>query len=172
LIETVSLVLGSLLAWHFGPTLQCLAAITFSGFLLALAVIDLEYLLLPDNLTQPLLWLGLLCNISGIFTSLDTAVAGAIIGYLILWGTFHIYKWFSGRDGIGYGDFKLLAAIGAWLGCFSIPAILVIASLCALIIRLLFFRTHSQHYFAFGPYLCFAGIVMLCWNTALMGYTS
>lgn len=151
-------------AWRFGTTPAAAAAIAYVVVLLALAWIDAETGFLPDMLTLPLLWLGLLVNLGDTFTPLGHAVVGAAAGYLVLWVICGAFLLLTGRQGMGHGDFKLLAALGAWTGWASLPAILLISSLLALAIALLQRlrgRMQAGEAFSFGPYLAVAGIAIL-----------
>ena len=135
-----------------------------SAMLVALARIDYETTLLPDVLTQPLVWAGLLVNLFGTFTTLPMAVIGAVAGYVFLWLIFHLFRLLTGREGMGYGDFKLLAALGAWFGAESLPMLLLAASLVGVAIGgalTLSGRASRGQPLPFGPYLALAGIVML-----------
>lgn len=161
LVELGSALISGALAWRFGPSLQLAGALVLGWGLLALAWIDYANLLLPDRLTLPLLWVGLGMNVARIFTSPQAAVSGAILGYGLLWGTFQLFRLVTGKEGIGHGDFKLLAVLGAWLGYQALPAILLISSASAIAVQHIFCRRTKYQYFAFGPYLCFAGLIML-----------
>lgn len=151
-------------AWRFGATTASLAAMGFSACLLTLAWIDAETGFLPDALTLPLLWTGLLVNINGTFASLADAVIGAAAGYLSFWLLNAAFFAFTRRQGMGRGDFKLLAALGAWLGWTSLPWLLLVASVLALIVafaRRLAGRLQAGESFSFGPYLALTGIAAL-----------
>ena len=141
-----------------GITLAGLGALLFTWTLIALAVIDLDTQLLPDDMTLPLLWLGLLFNLRGVFAPIEAAVIGAAAGYLALWSVYWLFRLVTGREGMGYGDFKLLAAIGAWFGWQSLPAVVVLASAvgAAVGIALILLRRHAR-----GPYLAGAGLLAL-----------
>ena len=155
---------AAVVVWAFGATPAALAAIVFIAMLIALAWIDAETGLLPDLLTQPLLWLGLLVNLNPTFASLPDAVLGAVAGYLILWCVHHAFLWLTGREGMGHGDFKLLAAIGAWLGWAALPWILLGGSSLALVTALALRssgRMARGDALSFGPYLAVAGVVAL-----------
>lgn len=157
-------VLALLCVWRFGATPAMAAAIVYVVTLLALAWIDAETGLLPDLLTIPLLWLGLLVNLGGAFSMLADAVMGAALGYLTLWAICGVFLLLTGRQGMGHGDFKLLAALGAWLGWAPLPWIVLISSLLALTIALLrrmAGRMKAGEPFSFGPYLAIAGIAAL-----------
>jgi leader peptidase (prepilin peptidase)/N-methyltransferase len=161
---TAGPVLAMLCAWHFGPTPAAAAAILYMVTLLALAWIDAETGLLPDMLSLPLLWLGLLVNLNNGFTPLPDAVLGAVAGYLALWCVCRLFLLLTGRIGMGDGDFKLLAALGAWLGWMSLPWVLLVSSSLALAVALglrLAGRMKAGDSLRFGPYLAGAGILAL-----------
>lgn len=167
LIELGSALLAAGAAWHFGPTLQLAGALLLLWTLTALFFIDLDHQILPDCLTLPLLWLGLLLNSFATFVPLRDAVWGAVAGYAALWSIFWIFRLFTGKDGMGYGDFKLLAALGAWLGWASLLPIIVLASTGAAVVGLWQMRlcdTGREQTIAFGPYLAVAGAVALFWE--------
>lgn len=150
--------------FSFGTSLASLGVVVLFWTLIALAFIDIETQLLPDAITQPLLWLGLLFNLNGLFVDIQSAVLGAIAGYLALWLIFWGYKLATGRDGFGYGDFKLLAALGAWLGWQQIPILVLFASVVAVLITavpILLGRRNKQTTIPFGPYLAFSGIAQV-----------
>lgn len=163
LVELASMLLSAGLAWRFGPTWALIGALCLSWSLIILTTIDLTHFLLPDALTLPLLWLGLAFNLFHIFTPLPNAVFGAMLGYLFLWSIFHVFRLLTRKEGMGYGDFKLLAAIGAWLGYDKLPMILVLSAFMAILIRTTLFRQTLHAYFAFGPYLCLAVLIVLFW---------
>ncbi|MDR1888714.1 MAG: A24 family peptidase [Zoogloeaceae bacterium] len=170
LIELAAAVLGAAAAWHFGPGWQAAGAVLFLWALLALAMIDLDTHLLPDSITLPLIWLGLLFNLSGQFAPLSQAVIGAVAGYLALWSVYWAFKLATGKEGMGYGDFKLLAALGAWLGWPMLPAIVLISSLVGALvgIGLIVFARHGRDVpIPFGPYLALAGVIALFWGNDL-----
>lgn len=147
-----------------------MAAMVFCWTLVVLALIDLDTQLLPDDLTLPLLWLGLLLNLSGTFVSLSDAVIGAAAGYLVLWSVFWVFKLLTGKEGMGYGDFKLLAALGAWMGWFALPVIILLSSVvgAAIGISLILFTRHDRRKpIPFGPYLAGAGLLALFFGEAL-----
>ncbi|SHG92523.1 prepilin peptidase [Pollutimonas bauzanensis] len=156
--------MAMLCAWRFGATLAAVAAIVYTLTLLALAWVDAETGFLPDRLTLPLLWLGLLANLDGAFAPLPEAVLGAAGGYAALWSIRQLFLWLTGRVGMGDGDFKLLAALGAWLGWMSLPWVLLAASSSALVVALglrLAGRAQAGDALRFGPYLAAAGILGL-----------
>ncbi len=172
-IEITTALLGCGLFYHFGFTWQCLTLMGFSWILLCLIFIDIDHQLLPDNLTLPLLWLGLLINTTGLFTSLENAVWGAAAGYISLWSVYWAFKLLTGKEGMGYGDFKLLAALGAWAGATQLPLIILLSSLVGAIfgIAMMIFQKHDhQKPLPFGPYLAVAGWIALLWGDTITGH--
>lgn len=170
LVELLSALLSLTVYRMLGPTPLMLAALLFTWLLIALAFIDLDHFLLPDNLTLPLLWLGLLVNLADGFVSLNDAVIGTVSGYLVLWGLYWLFKLTTGKEGMGYGDFKLLAALGAWLGWQALPMILLISSLMGALIGIIMIRLgkqKQQNPIPFGPYLAFAGWIVLLWGDTI-----
>ena len=174
-IETVAAVLTGLLAYHVGTGWLGLATFVFGWILLALTMIDFDTQLLPDDLTYPLLWLGLLVNLDGGFVPLREAVIGAAAGYLILWSIYWLFKLATGKEGMGYGDFKLLAALGAWLGWTMLPTIVLLSSVVGAVvgIALIVFAKHGRGKpIPFGPYLAAAGVIAMLFGPQLARYTS
>lgn len=170
LIEILTGSLTAYAVWHFGPTTQAVGAILLLWALIALAAIDFDTQLLPDSITLPLLWLGLLFNIGGTFTTLENAVIGAIAGYMSLWSVFWLFKLATDKEGMGYGDFKLLAALGAWLGWAMLPSIILLSSVvgACIGISLIIFNRHGRNIpIPFGPYLAAAGVIALFWGQQL-----
>ena len=169
-VELLGGLFGAYAALHFGPSLQAVGAMVFCWATLALCFIDLDTQLLPDSITLPLLWLGLLINLGATFVDLPSAVVGAVAGYLTLWSVYWLFKLATGKEGMGYGDFKLLAAIGAWLGWRQLPLIILAsAAIGALVgIGLIVLARHGRNTpIPFGPYLGGAGIVALFWGAEL-----
>lgn len=167
LVELAAALLAMACALRFGAGPQLLAALAISWCLLALALIDLEHQLLPDDLTLPLLWLGLLASLANPFVGPREAIVGAAIGYLSLWSVFHLFKWLTGKEGFGYGDFKLLAAFGAWFGAGAILPIVLLASVAGALVGLGLIATRRATLgsrIAFGVYLCPAGWLYLMWG--------
>ncbi len=163
-VEVLGAALAAAAIWRFGPTWQGLAACAFLWTLLALTFIDFDTQLLPDDLTLPLLWGGLLANLFGLFVSLREAVIGAVAGYLVLWSIYWLFKLIRGKEGMGYGDFKLLAALGAWLGWKALPLIVLGSSVVGAFIgiSLVAFKGRDHNVpLAFGPYLAIAGMIVL-----------
>ena len=153
------------LALAFGPSLQLLLASVFALSLLTLALIDARLYVLPDQITLPLMWLGLLVNTQEHFAPVAAAVLGAIIGYLSLWTIYWLFKLLRNKEGMGYGDFKLSAAIGAWLGWQALPSVVLVAALTALstaAVLLLAGRMRIEQPMPFGPFLAFAGFLTMC----------
>jgi leader peptidase (prepilin peptidase)/N-methyltransferase len=167
LIEALTALLSATVAWHFGFTWACLGALLLTWSLIALTFIDLDHQLLPDKITLPLVWLGLFFNLFGVFTDLSSSVVGAIAGYLSLWSIYHLFRLITGKEGMGYGDFKLLAALGAWMGWQSLPMIVLLSSLVGAVvgITLILLRNHQRDVpIPFGPYLAAAGWIAFLWG--------
>ena len=169
-VELLGAALAVAAIWRFGPTWQAVAACVLLWTLVALTFIDFDSQLLPDNLTLPLLWAGLLANMFDLFVPLKTAVIGAVAGYLSLWVVYWLFKLIRGKEGMGYGDFKLLAALGAWLGWQMLPLIVLLSSVvgATIGIMLIVFRGREHGVpLAFGPYLAIAGAIALFVGQAL-----
>ncbi|MEV3809566.1 A24 family peptidase [Aeromonas dhakensis] len=170
LVELLTALLSLVVAATFPPGWGLLAALLLTWMLVALTFIDLDKMLLPDQLTLPLLWGGLLFNLAGGFVPLADAVIGAMAGYLVLWSLYWAFKLLTGKEGMGYGDFKLLAALGAWLGWQALPIVLLLSSLVGAIIgiSLILLRNHHQNKpIPFGPYLAIAGWIALLWGDTI-----
>jgi leader peptidase (prepilin peptidase)/N-methyltransferase len=173
LVEALTGALSGYLAWRYGFGWQTLAALIFAWSMIALAFIDLDTFYLPDDVTLPLIWAGLLVNLGGVFVDLQSAVIGAVAGYLALWLVFWCYKFATGKEGMGYGDFKLLAAIGAWLGWKMLPVVILLSSFvgAAVGIALIVFARHGRNVpIPFGPYLVLGGLSAMFWGDALIAY--
>jgi len=169
-VEAVGGVLSAYAAWHFGFGVAGIAALFFIWALIALTFIDFDTQLLPDAITLPLLWFGLLLNLNNTFTSLANAVIGAVAGYLVLWSVYWLFKLVTGKEGMGYGDFKLLAAIGAWLGWTLLPLVILLSSLVGAVvgIALIVLAKRGRNIpIPFGPYLAGGGLIALFWGQAL-----
>jgi len=169
-VEALTAALSAYVAWHFGFGMAAAGAILFTWAMIALTFIDLDTFYLPDSITLPLLWLGLLLNINGTYTPLSGAVIGAAAGYLSLWSVYWIFKWATGKEGMGYGDFKLLAAIGAWLGWQMLPLTILLSSLVGAVIgisMIVFAGRGRSVPIPFGPYLAIAGMIALLHGPAL-----
>ena len=170
LVELLTALLSAAAAWKWGVSVQTIGALLLVWSLIALAFIDLDTTLLPDGLTLPLLWLGLLFNFQGHFSSLPDAVIGAMAGYLVLWSVYWLFKLATGKEGMGYGDFKLLAAIGAWLGWQMLPVTLLLSSVvgAAVGIAMIALVKHDRRVpIPFGPYLAGGGLVALFFGADL-----
>jgi leader peptidase (prepilin peptidase)/N-methyltransferase len=175
IVEAFAAGLGLTVAYVFGPTWLTVAALYFTWTLLALTLIDLDRQLLPDSLTLPLLWAGLLVNVpvvaGGSFAPLTSSVLGAAAGYLALWSVYKLFKLVTGKEGMGYGDFKLLAAIGAWLGWQLLPVVILLSAVVGSIVGLAliaFGGRSSQTAIPFGPYLAAAGWIAMLWGERLV----
>ena len=169
-VELLTALLSAYVAWRFGFTAKAFAGLLFVWALIALAFIDLDTFYLPDDLTLPLVWAGLLANLFGLFTDLPAAVIGAVAGYLVLWTVYWLFKWATGKEGMGYGDFKLLAAIGAWLGWQALPTVVLLSSFvgAAIGLTLMAVRRHGRDTpIPFGPYLVVAALIALFWGDAI-----
>ncbi len=170
IVEAISGILSAFAAWHFGFGAAGIAAIIFVWALIALTCIDLDTQLLPDDITLPLLWLGLLLNLNDVFTSLPNAVIGAMGGYLVLWSVYWAFKLITGKEGMGYGDFKLLAAIGAWLGWNMLPLVILLSSIVGAVVGIILIvaAKHGRNVpIPFGPYLAGGGLIALFWGVPL-----
>jgi leader peptidase (prepilin peptidase)/N-methyltransferase len=170
IVESISGLLSAYAAWHFGFGLAGLAAIVFVWAMIALTFIDFDTQLLPDDITLPLLWLGLLLNLNGAYTTLPNAVIGASVGYLTLWSVYWLFKLATGKEGMGFGDFKLLAAIGAWLGWTMLPLVILLSSVVGAVVGivLIVLTKHGRNIpIPFGPYLAGGGLIALFWGQTL-----
>ena len=180
LVEALSGVLFALVAWRFGLGWPALAAVVLTAFLIALAFIDIDRQLLPDSLTLPLIWVGLLLSLwgaepgSSVPTDVRSSLIGAMAGYLSLWSVYHLFRLVTGKEGMGYGDFKLFAALGAWLGWQMLfPTLLIAAAVGAVVgIALIALRRHGRTApIPFGPFLAAAGWLVMMWGRPLLsGY--
>lgn len=170
IVELVTGLLSFFLIWHFGSGWVGVSTLIFAYLLIAMTGIDLDTQLLPDDLTLPLLWLGLLINLNGTFVPLQDAVVGAVAGYLCLWSVYWLFKLATGKEGMGYGDFKLLAALGAWLGWTMLPLIILLSSLVGAVIGIgliILARRGRDIPIPFGPYLAIAGMIALLYGKPL-----
>jgi leader peptidase (prepilin peptidase) / N-methyltransferase len=171
LVELVTALLSLCLLLHFDFGPQLFGALIFTWALVALTMIDLDHQLLPDNITLPLLWLGLILNVSGTYVEISDAVIGAAAGYGILWSIYWLFKLVTGKEGMGYGDFKLLAALGAWMGWQSLHLIILMSSVVGAVLGIALMvinRRGKEIPIAFGPYLAVAGWITFLWGTELM----
>ncbi len=173
LVELLTAILSLVVAWRFGVSFALLAALALTWSLIALTFIDYDHQILPDDITLPLLWAGLLVNLGGTFTSLPSAVIGATIGYGSLWLIYHAFRLATGKEGMGFGDFKLFAALGAWLGWQQLPLIILFSSFFGALVGIafiVFFGRDRRLPIPFGPFLCAAGWVALMWGNDLTRY--
>jgi leader peptidase (prepilin peptidase) / N-methyltransferase len=173
LIEALSALLSFITAWRFGFCIQTGFALILTWSLIAMSFIDIDHHLLPDSITLPLLWLGLVLSLFTLFTDSQASIIGATAGYLTLWSVFHLFKLITGKEGMGYGDFKLLALFGAWLGWQYIPLIILLSSLVGAVIgigMILIVRHDRNKPIPFGPYLAAAGWIALLWGEQINGY--
>ena len=171
IIEFSSMLLAAITAWKFGYGWPLLGALLLTWSLLAASIIDLDHLLLPDSIVLPLLWLGILFNLFATYTNLETSIIGAMIGYLSLWSVYWGFKLLTGKEGMGHGDFKLLAALGAWLGWMALPGIIFLSSLVGAVIgiSLVILKIQGQDKpIPFGPFLATAGWLHLIWGEYLI----
>jgi leader peptidase (prepilin peptidase)/N-methyltransferase len=171
LVEGVTAILFLVVAIHFGPTVQTLTALGLTACLIALTGIDIDHQLLPDDLTYLLLWAGLFISLFNVFTDPVSSIIGALAGYLSLWFVYHLFRLLTGKEGMGYGDFKLLAALGAWLGWQMLPLIILLSSLVGAIVGLAMIsmkRHESNQPMPFGPFIASAGWLALIWGDQII----
>jgi leader peptidase (prepilin peptidase)/N-methyltransferase len=173
LVELVTALLFVVTIWHFGPSLQGLTALALTAALIAMAGIDIDHQLLPDNLTIPLMWGGILLGIWSVHVDLVSSVIGAIGGYLFLWAVYHLFRLLTGKEGMGYGDFKLLAALGAWMGWQMLPLIVLLSSVVGAVtgLALMFTgRLKKDKPMPFGPFIAAAGWIGLIWGDQILSF--
>jgi len=169
-VELITAIASLLAAYTFGVTIQTVAALFLTWVLITLTLIDLKTQLLPDSITLPLLWLGILLSFFDVFTDLTSSVVGAMAGYLILWSVYQLFKLLTGKEGMGFGDFKLLAALGAWIGYSYLPQIILVSSVVGSVFgisMLIIGKTKQQQPIPFGPYLAVAGWIALLWGETI-----
>jgi leader peptidase (prepilin peptidase)/N-methyltransferase len=173
LVELFTALVSVVVGWHFGVSLQALAALLLSWCLIAASGIDIGHKLLPDNITLPLLWFGILLALFDVFIDLETSVIGAMAGYLSLWSVFILFKVVTGKEGMGHGDFKLLAMLGAWLGWKPLFVVILTSSMVGAVVgvtMILLKMTERGTQIPFGPYLAAAGWMTLLWGDELMQF--
>ncbi|MGI9292047.1 MAG: prepilin peptidase [Gammaproteobacteria bacterium] len=177
IIELITGLLSGLVVWKFGSGLEVLAVLVFVWSLITLTMIDIDHMFLPDKITLPLLWLGLLMSLAANqaqaspFPTLASAVLGAAAGYLILWSVYWLFKLLTGKEGMGYGDFKLLAALGAWLGISNIPLVILLSAVVGAVVGIVMIVAlgrERQIPIPFGPYLAGAGLIALFWGDQII----
>ncbi len=167
MIEAFTAITSALVAWHFGYSLQTVFALMLTWSLIALSFIDIDHHLIPDSITLPVLWVGLFLSLFDLFTDTHASIIGAIAGYMSLWVVYHLFKLATGKEGMGYGDFKLLALFGAWLGWQYLPVIILLSSLVGSIIgisMIIIVKRDHNIPIPFGPYLAAAGWIALLWG--------
>jgi len=175
LVELITAILFVITIWHFGPNLQGLTALFLTAMLVAMAGIDIDHQLLPDNLTIPLMWAGILLSYWSVHTDLASSVAGAIAGYLALWTVYHLFRLLTGKEGMGYGDFKLLAALGAWMGWQMLPIVILFSSVVGAVVGLVLMGTgklKKDKPMPFGPFIAAAGWIALIWGEQIIDFYS
>jgi leader peptidase (prepilin peptidase)/N-methyltransferase len=172
LVEAATAILSVIVVLHFGYSWQSAAALLFTWTLIPLFLIDFDHQLLPDSITLPLLWAGLLLSLSGTFIDSTGSIIGAVAGYLSLWSIYHLFRLATGKEGMGYGDFKLLGAIGAWTGWQLLPVVILFSSVVGAVIgiALILFRGRDHNLpMPFGPFLAAAGWLTLLWGHDIIG---
>ena len=173
LVELFTAIVSVVVGWHFGVSLQTLAALFLSWCLIAASGIDISHKLLPDSITLPLLWLGILLSLFDVFVSLEASVIGVIAGYMTLWTVFMLFKVVTGKEGMGFGDFKLLAMLGAWLGWKPLLVVILTSSLVGATVGIAMIalgKTERSTQIPFGPYLAASGWITLLWGNELMRF--
>lgn len=171
LVEFVSAIAVTIVAFYFGVSLQTFFAICLTWALITLSMIDFDHQLLPDDITLPFLWLGIIINLFNVFTDIESSILGAIFGYGILWIVYITFKLITGKEGMGHGDFKLLAMLGAWFGWQSLPLIIILSSVVGATvgISLMIFKSHNRtSAIPFGPYLAIAAWISMLWGSYIM----
>lgn len=172
-VELITAVGFVIVLWHFGPNLQGLTALVLTAMLIAMTWIDIDHQLLPDNMTVPLMWGGLLLAVWNVHTDLVSSVIGAMAGYLVLWSVYQLFRLLTGKEGMGYGDFKLLAALGAWMGWQMLPLIVLLSSVVGALVGLILMATgklKKDHPMPFGPYIAAAGWIALIGGERIMDF--
>lgn len=172
-VEILSSVLTAVTAWHFGFGAEAVGAMILTWALIALAFIDLDHQLLPDNITMPMLWLGLGLNLLGLYASLEASLIGAIAGYGILWLVYHLFRLATGKEGMGFGDFKLMAMLGAWLGWQALPVVILLSSVVGAVVGIVLVLVYNRDKslpLPFGPYIALAGWIALLWGADLTAW--
>lgn len=169
-IELLTGILSVICGWYFGFSIETLMLLLLTWSLICLSLIDFDHQILPDNITLPMLWLGILCNYFGLFTDLNSSILGAIFGYMAFWSVYIIFKFVTGKEGMGHGDFKLLSMFGAWLGWQYLLQIIIVSSFLGAIagIALMIFHKHKKSKpIPFGPYIAIAGWIAIFWGDQL-----
>jgi leader peptidase (prepilin peptidase)/N-methyltransferase len=170
-VELLTALLFVVTMGHFGPTLQGASALLLTASLVVMAGIDIDHQLLPDNLTLPIMWAGILLSLWDVHTDLESSIIGAIAGYLVLWSIYHLFRLLTGKEGMGYGDFKLLAALGAWMGWQMLPLVVLLSSVAGAGVGLLLMgtgRLKRDKPMPFGPFIAAAGWIALLWGSDII----
>lgn len=173
-IELVTALMSAVVAWKFGYSVETILALLLTWSLISLSLIDLDHQLLPDSITLPMLWVGLSASVFGYFTDADSSIIGAVSGYLCLWTVYQVFKMLTGKEGMGFGDFKLLAMLGAWLGWQALPLVILLSSLTGAVggIALILLGNHQRSTpIPFGPFLAAAGWIMLVYGDTLVKFS-
>jgi leader peptidase (prepilin peptidase)/N-methyltransferase len=173
LVEFLTGFLFVITIWHFGPNLQGATALFLTAMLVAMAGIDIYHQLLPDNMTVPLMWAGMLLSFWSVHTGLASSVTGAIAGYLVLWSVYHLFRLLTGKEGMGYGDFKLLAALGAWMGWQMLPLVVLLSSVVGAVVGVILIgtgRLRKDKPMPFGPFIAAAGWIALIWGERIIDF--
>ena len=171
LVETLTAILFLISIWHFGPTLAGLSALVLTAFLIAMTGIDLDHQLLPDNLTLPLMWGGILASFWSLHADLASSVIGAIAGYLVLWTVYQVFRLLTGKEGMGYGDFKLMAGLGAWMGWQLLPLVILLSSVVGAVVGIILMATGKldrEKPMPFGPFIAAAGWIAMIWGQEIV----
>jgi len=172
-LELTTAILFVITVWNLGLGLQGISALVLTASLVVMAGIDIDHQLLPDNLTLPILWAGILLNLWNVHTDLGSSVIGAMAGYLVLWSIYHLFRLLTGKEGMGYGDFKLLAALGAWMGWQMLPLVVLLSSVVGAGVGLFLMgtgRLKRDKPMPFGPFIAAAGWVALIWGADIIEF--
>ena len=172
-VELLTAMLFVVTMWHFGPTLQGASALFLTASLVVMAGIDIDHQLLPDNLTLPIMWAGILLSLWNVHTDLESSIIGAMAGYLVLWSIYHLFRLLTGKEGMGYGDFKLLAALGAWMGWQMLPLVVLLSSVVGAGVGLFLMgagRLKRDKPMPFGPFIAAAGWIALIWGADIIEF--
>ncbi len=173
IVEFVTMMLSLVVAWQFGPTPQAVLGIVTTWFLVSMTMIDFDHQLLPDTLTLPLMWMGLLAALIPVFVDINASVIGAAAGYMVLWCVYQAFKLITGKEGMGYGDFKLLAAIGALLGWQALPVVILLSSLVGAVVGVAIISITGRDRnipMPFGPFLAAAGWIAMLWGDSMSSW--
>lgn len=170
-VEVATAVFSAVVAWKFGFGAQALWAMLLTWALIALTMIDYDHQLLPDTITLPFVWLGLLLSVTSVFVDASASIIGAVLGYVSLWIVFHVFKWVTGKEGMGFGDFKLLAMLGAWIGWQLVPVVILLSSFVGAVVGIGLIAVRQHHRdkpIPFGPYLAAAGWIAMLWGQDIL----